>query len=102
MVVGPAESRRLNRTYRGKDRPTNVLSWLWPADGQPTDEREWGEIVLCPAVIRREAGDYDRTYREHLQRLLEHGLVHLLGLDHKTAAEQRRWRRYERRLTPSV
>lgn len=98
VFVGPVASRRLNRQYRGKDRATNVLSWLWPKNGQPRGEEEWGEIVLCPAVIRREAPAYERPYAQHVQRLIEHGLIHLLGFDHETPAEVRRWQRYERRL----
>lgn len=98
VFVSPAVSRQLNRRYRGKDRATNVLSWLWADEQQPISEREWGEIILCPAIIRKEAPAYHRSYAKHVQRLLEHGLIHLLGLDHETPADQRRWKRYEQRL----
>jgi len=98
VLVGPALSRRLNRRYRGRNKPTNVLSWRWPPAAEQIGEPVWGEVLLCPAVIRREASDFHRTYPEHLRRLLEHGLIHLLGADHQTKADQRRWQRLERRL----
>jgi probable rRNA maturation factor len=99
VLVGPTTSQRLNQRYRRKNKPTNVLSWLWPPIEQQVGEPVWGEIILCPAVIRREAPAFDRTYPEHLRRLLEHGMIHLLGADHETAKDQRRWKRLEARLT---
>lgn len=95
--------RRLNRRWRKRDRPTNVLSFQYDAGRAAliTPERVWGEILICPAVIRREAPRFSRTYRAHLRALVEHGLIHLLGLDHATARQQKTWQRYERRLKSS-
>lgn len=90
--------QRLNKQYRGKNTPTNVLSWTWPPAADQIGEPVWGEILLCPVVIRREAAAYGRTYHEHFRRLLEHGMIHLLGYDHHTPADHRRWQRLERRL----
>lgn len=98
VLIGPAMSQRMHCLYRGKNAPTNVLSWLWPPAKEQVGEPIWGEILLCPAVIRREAPSFGRTYAEHLRRLVEHGMIHLLGYDHQTPADQRRWRRMERRL----
>lgn len=91
-AVTPATSRQLNHRYRRRDRPTNVLSFRYdpPIDGC------LGELIICPAVIKREAPT-DLLARTKF--LLQHGCIHLLGLDHHTAAEQRRWERYERRFS---
>lgn len=99
-VVPPRLSQSLNTTYRGKKKPTNVLSFDYAHQGSHkiTDHPIDGEVLLCPAVIRKEAKEQGRTYMEYFHFLLNHGLIHLLDLDHKTAAEQKRWNRYEQRL----
>lgn len=55
-----------------------------------------GELVLCPAVIRREVSQQE--YKTRIRFLIQHGLIHIMGLDHQTAADQLRWKRYEKRL----
>ena len=80
-VVAPAESRRLNRSYRGKDTPTNVLSF--PASQA---ERELasalGDVVICAAVVAREAREQRKTLSAHWAHMVVHGTLHLLGYDH--------------------
>lgn len=99
VTVSPRMMARLNGAWRGKPQPTNVLSFqLSPGTSRSTPETVWGEIVLCPAVIRREAVAQRRAYRSYLRFLLEHGLIHLFGLDHHTKRQRRAWARYEQRL----
>jgi probable rRNA maturation factor len=102
LVVGTARSRALNLRYRGKDRPTNVLSFpaapglaLPGAGGGP---RPLGDIVICPAVLRREARAQGKRERDHWMHLFLHGVLHLLGHDHEHDDEARRMERLERRL----
>jgi probable rRNA maturation factor len=76
-VVGPAESRRLNLTYRGKDRPTNVLTFTYGRT--PLS----GDIVLCHSVILREAAEQGKPLAAHYAHLVVHGMLHLRGLDHE-------------------
>ena len=98
-IVTPTMSKKLNRQYRHRDRPTNVLSFDYAHDRQSGKDRPVdGEILLCTFVIRREAKEQGRAYQEYLKFLLEHGLIHLLGLDHQTAKEQRTWEKFEHRL----
>jgi probable rRNA maturation factor len=96
VIVPPSVSQRLNTTYRRKPKPTNVLSFDYAHD--TSARTEGGEILLCPTVIRREAQQLGETYRGRLKMLLQHGLIHLLGLDHQTDAAQRKWERIEQRL----
>jgi len=98
VTVSSPRSRQLNRQYRHRDYPTNILSFSFSPSDQTNTAQPWGEIVLCPAVIRRQAGQWSRTYRQHFRALLEHGLLHLLGYDHRTTIEQRRWNRLEKKL----
>lgn len=82
------EMRRLNCTYRGVDRPTNVLTFPFelPAATEPP---LLGDVLLCPAVLRREADEQHRPLRAHLCHLLVHGCLHLLHYDHEQEEEAR-------------
>ena len=93
-TVGIAESARLNARFRGRDRPTNVLSFTaaaLPALGAPP----LGELVICPRVLRAEARAQRKTLRAHWAHLVVHGALHLVGYDHERAADARRMERRE-------
>jgi len=80
-IVDEAESQELNSQYRGKDKPTNVLSF--PADipdevGVPL----LGDLVICAPVVEREAKEQGKTLEAHWAHMLVHGTLHLLGYDH--------------------
>jgi probable rRNA maturation factor len=80
-IVDEAESQELNTQYRGKDKPTNVLSF--PADipdevGVPL----LGDLVICAPVVEREAQEQGKTLAAHWAHMLVHGTLHLLGYDH--------------------
>jgi probable rRNA maturation factor len=93
-LVPPAESRRLNLHYRGKDSPTNVLSF--PAGvSAAVSPRPLGDVVICPAVLRREAREQGKPERAHWAHLLVHGVLHLVGYDHEVEGEARRMERRE-------
>ena len=97
-VVGPRESRRLNARFRGRDRPTNVLSF--PAAAMPVTSgtRPLGELVVCPRVLRAEARAQAKTLRAHWAHLIVHGTLHLVGYDHVDPAEAARMERREIRV----
>lgn len=85
-IVGAAESRRLNRTWRGKDKPTNVLSF--PAlSGEVGDTLQvpmlLGDLAICSPVVAREAREQGKSARAHWAHMVVHGLLHLLGYDHE-------------------
>lgn len=88
-VVGAARSRSLNRHYRRKDRPTNVLSFGGLGRG-PDGRHYLGELVICAPVVAREALSQRKTPASHWAHLTVHGVLHLLGFDHERAAEFRR------------
>ena len=89
VVLGSdALVRRLNKTYRGKDASTNVLSFPYqpPPGGAASDGAYLGDVVLAAETVRHEAADRGIEPRHHLQHLVVHGLLHLLGYDHQTEA----------------
>jgi probable rRNA maturation factor len=88
VVLGDnALVRRLNSTYRGKDKPTNVLSFPYQAPPGIPRNRDLGDIVLAGETIAREAVERSIPPTHHLQHLVVHGLLHLLGFEHATDAE---------------
>ncbi|HEY4250566.1 MAG TPA: rRNA maturation RNase YbeY [Roseomonas sp.] len=84
--------RRLNGGYRGKAKPTNVLSF---PSGVP---RHLGDVALALGVVRREARGAGRRTHAHLAHLVAHGALHLAGHDHILAGEARRMERAEARV----
>ncbi len=88
-VVGSLRSRRLNARYRGKDRPTNVLSFAG-AGTSPEGRVHLGELVICVPVVAREARVQGKTPAQHWAHMAVHGVLHLLGFDHERAAEARK------------
>jgi len=95
-VAGAAETRRLNRTYRGRDEATNVLSFAYPRAtvGAARDPRP-GDIVLCHPVIAREARAQRKSLEAHYAHLVVHGMLHLGGFDHQRMREALRMQRKE-------
>jgi len=93
--VSPAEGRRLNRTFRGRDYATNVLTFVYdvPAPASARAHRTapplTGDIVLCVAVLRREARAQRKSLRAHCAHLVIHGALHLSGYDHESAKDAR-------------
>jgi len=89
--VTEKESRALNKKWRKKDKPTNVLSFALG--------KNLGELVLCPEVIRREAAGFSRTFPKFLGFLVIHGMLHLKGLDHGKKMEQLEQKYEEKHLS---
>ena len=79
VFVSKKISRELNQRYRGKDKPTNILSF-------PLSENE-GEILIDIAIVREEAKELGENEREYLAYIFIHGLAHLKGLDHGSKME---------------
>ncbi|KKZ54352.1 metal-binding heat shock protein [Haemophilus haemolyticus] len=80
-IVDDAESHELNLAYRGKDRPTNVLSFPFECP----DEVELpllGDLVICRQVVEREAAEQEKPLMAHWAHMVVHGCLHLLGYDH--------------------
>lgn len=85
VLADDATVQRLNATYRAKDKPTNVLSFPFePPPGMPESEADvyLGDIILAVETLQREAADLAIPPAHHLQHLVVHGLLHLLGFDH--------------------
>jgi probable rRNA maturation factor len=93
-IVGAAESRRLDRDYRGKDLPTNVLSFPAAAEERAL-EGAIGDLVVCAPVVATEAREQAKPLPAHWAHMVVHGTLHLLGYDHVTARQARAMERLE-------
>jgi len=78
--VDTKKSKEVNSIYRKKNKPTNVLAF-------PLSKNS-GEIIICPEVVRKEAGNFDKTFREFLGFLVIHGMLHLKGMTHSSRMDR--------------
>ncbi len=99
LLVSDREMRKLNRDYRGRDRPTDVLAFAQREGPGGAPDGLLGDVVISVDTARRQAAERRLTLGTEGERLLVHGLLHLLGYDHeRSAAEARRMQRRERTL----
>jgi len=99
-IVDNDEMQALNSDYRGKDRPTNVLSFpAGPMEGLPADAAAiLGDLVVCAPVVVAEAKSQGKTTADHWAHLLVHGTLHLIGFDHVDGPEAETMERLETRI----
>ncbi|MCL1146169.1 rRNA maturation RNase YbeY [Shewanella marinintestina] len=100
-IVEVEESQSLNSTYRGKDKPTNVLSF--PFEAPPGIELSLlGDLVICAAVVEQEAIDQNKPLIAHWAHMVVHGCLHLLGYDHIEDVEAEEMESLETQLIESL
>lgn len=84
IFVSKKKMAELNKKYRGKSKPTNVLSF------------ETGDVVICPAVVLEEAKKYGFTQKKWMTSLIVHGILHLVGYDHEAHKDRLEMERLEK------
>ncbi|MFZ9039768.1 MAG: rRNA maturation RNase YbeY [Gammaproteobacteria bacterium] len=99
-VVGEAESRDLNRRFRDRDKPTNVLAF--PGDAAFLDYDCLGDLVICASVVAAEAAAQGKTDEAHWAHLVVHGMLHLQGFDHQDAEQTREMERLEIKILDTL
>ncbi|MGX3067411.1 rRNA maturation RNase YbeY [Ursidibacter arcticus] len=100
-IVDEAESHELNLTYRGKDKPTNVLSFPFEVpDG--IELPLLGDLVICRQVVEKEAIEQQKPLDAHWAHLAIHGTLHLLGYDHLTDEEAEEMESLETQIMKSL
>jgi probable rRNA maturation factor len=104
-LVDDPQIQELNREHRGKDKPTDVLSFPLYEAGEASrgdGERLLGDVVISIDTARRQAADYDAPLQNELYRLLIHGILHVLGHDHEEPAQRAAMEAEERRLAAAI
>jgi probable rRNA maturation factor len=99
-LTNDEEMRALNRTWRGRDAPTNVLSF--PADEEICEPGFLGDVVLAYGTARNEARDQDIELTDHVSHLVVHGVLHLIGFDHADDAQAEQMENLERKALASL
>ena len=86
--VGKDEIRKLNKKFRKKDKPTDVLSF--ELKELPAQEKNGylGEVIICPEVVKENAKKYKVTIKEEMLKVFVHGILHLLGYDHERSKKE--------------
>ncbi len=95
-VVSIEEGELLNQRYRGKQLPTNVLSF--PFEDPPgVNSGILGDVVICAAVVKQEAIEQGKTLQAHFAHMVVHGVLHLCGFDHEEDSDARRMESLEKK-----
>ena len=99
VFTDDAHIRTLNSGWRGKDKPTNVLSFpAFPASAGKALPPMLGDVVLAAETVAVEARNEDKPLADHMTHLIVHGILHLIGYDHQTDAEADAMEQAERRI----
>ena len=98
ILADDAYITNLNHKFRGRDWPTDVLSFPFPEQELPTEEKIWGGIYISVDRAATQARDYGVRLEDEVRRLIIHGILHLLGYDHQSDEEARQMREKEDQL----
>jgi len=89
-LVGEQKMCSLNFHYRKIQKPTDVLAFSIRENIKfPQEDNELGEVFVCPAVVKKNATESEIDYKEEFNRVLIHGILHLLGFDHATKKQEK-------------
>jgi probable rRNA maturation factor len=99
-IVDEDESRELNRRYRNKDAPTNVLAF--PSDADYLDYDCLGDLVICAPVVAAEAAVQGKSSEAHWAHMVVHGMLHLQGFDHQDPAGTRAMEQLEIKILDTL
>ena len=105
-----ATIRRYNKDYRGKDKPTDILSFPYHPKLKPgeqiivtcPEDKNLGDLIISLEYVKKQAPKWNQTFDEHLTMLLAHGIAHLLGHDHQTDEEYKTMNKLEKKLLAAV
>ncbi len=100
LLVEEEAMAALNARWKGREGPTDVLSFPMDSPGESGEEGETllGDVVICPAVARRSAEALGGTLQAEVELLTVHGILHLLGYDHETPEEEQEMKAKEEQL----
>jgi probable rRNA maturation factor len=88
--VGETKIKSLNKQYRDKDSVTDVISFALQDGKQILEIYELGDIFICHKQIKKQSKEFGVSYKEEMVRVLVHGVLHLLGYDHKNKKDEKR------------
>lgn len=113
VLMGEGRMRNINKRYAGKNQVTDVLSFAFSEIKKPTKkdlvfieppdtQKILGEILLCPSRIRKNAKKFKKEFEEELAFVFVHGLLHLLGYDHKDTKSTNKMQKKEKEILKEI
>lgn len=97
IVIGPEEMAGMNQQFRGKEGPTDILTFSYYSPGLTSSDIV-GEIYLCLEKIKIYAQEAGKTYKEQLEYIIIHGLTHLMGYDHESENDWQEMEKVEKKI----
>ncbi len=97
IVMGPEEMAQMNKQFRGKDGPTDILTFSYYSPDLTSSDIA-GEIYLCLEKIKVYSQEAGKTYKEQLKYIIIHGLTHLMGYDHESETDWQEMERVEKKI----
>lgn len=97
-LVDIQEIKTLNKTYRHKDKPTNILSFPYEIEQDPDEIPLLGDLIICPEVIEKESIAQNIDLNEHWAHIVVHGALHLLGYDHTKTKDRKKMEAMEKEI----
>ena len=98
--LSKSEIQEINKTFAGKDKPTNVLSF--PSSDDIREDNFLGDIAICSELIREEATSQGKKINHHLIHIFVHGVLHLLGFDHDQSSNAKKMESLEVRILDKI
>ena len=96
-IVCNAEMQKLNKTFRNKDKNTNVLAFV-NDDESREQTQEFGDIAICYPYIKKEASAQGKSINDHISHMLIHGILHIFGHDHTKSSKRKDMEKEEIRI----
>ncbi len=102
-IIDEKESARLNKIFRGKDYPTNILSFPYESDTLSEESTPLiGDLAICAAIIEQEAKTQQTELPAHWAHIVIHGCLHLLGYDHQTEKHAKKMENLEAEILKKI
>ena len=109
LLTTNADIHHYNQTYRGKDKPTDILSFpyheLKPGQkiqAEEEDDKNLGDLIIAPSYVQDDLERWEQSFDDRMDTLLAHGLAHLLGYDHETDEQFKEMQKVEKKLLKSI
>ena len=109
LLTTSQEIHHYNKSYRGKNKPTDILSFPYhqlnageQISPQEEDDKNIGDLIISPLYVKEDLEKWNESFDDRMDTLLAHGIAHLLGYDHETDEEYAAMQKIEKKLLKSI
>ncbi len=101
-IIGDKKMTDLNFQYRGKKKPTDVLSFASQEGDMAMPSDDWGDVFICLPQVKRQAKEYQIPWKTEFYRMMTHGILHLLGYDHMNEKDAKKMFRLQEKFLAEI